>query len=68
MALSATERDVIDNSSPDAQKVALGTEVYNSQADITNLKAGKGATYPTSDPSVAGEVWADSGVLTVSAG
>ncbi len=61
MALSTKERDILDNQLPINQQTGLGTELYN-------LQQGVGAVYPTSDPSVAGEVWANSGVLTVSAG
>ncbi len=68
MSLSTTERDVIDNSNPDAQKVSLGTEVYNNQVNITAILGGKGITLPTSDPGVAGELWADTLVVKVSAG
>ena len=68
MALSTKERDILDKQLPINQQTAVGTEIYNSQADITDIKAGKGITLPTSDPSVAGELWSDSGTVKVSAG
>lgn len=75
MSLTAKERDILDNSNPDLQGVAIGTELYDSQSaisdaqsDITDIKAGKGITLPTSDPGVAGELWAESGTVKVSSG
>ena len=68
MALSATERDILDNSNPDLQNVAIGTEIYNSQTNITSIQSGKGITLPTSDPAVSGELWSNSGIVTVSSG
>jgi len=61
MSLTTTDRDILDNSDPVNQKIELGTKVYN-------LSVGVGMTLPTSDPSVAGQLWNNSGVVTVSAG
>ena len=68
MALTTEQRDILDNAGISEQKVSLGTELYGSQGDITNIQAGKGITLPTSDPAVAGELWNDSGTVKVSAG
>lgn len=68
MALTTAEAGKLDSSSPGNQQVSLGTEVKANQDNITNIKAGLGITLPTSDPSVAGVLWANSGVVTVSAG
>lgn len=68
MALSTAEAGKVNKMNAGAQQVALGTEVKANQDNITNIKAGLGITLPTSDPSVAGALWSDSGVVTVSAG
>ena len=46
---------------------ALDGTVTALAANVVTLD-GTGTTIPTSDPAVAGEIWANSGVLTVSAG
>lgn len=61
MALSTKERDILDKQLPINQQVALGTEIYA-------IQNGQQITLPTSDPSVAGYLWSDSGTVKVSAG
>lgn len=61
MALTSNDGTVIDNSNPYMQQTQAGTELYN-------LSVGVGFTLPTSDPGVAGQLWSNSGVVTVSAG
>lgn len=61
MTLTTREAGILNNSTPDLQNTELGTEV-------ANIQAGIGIVLPTSDPSVAGQLWSNSGVVTVSAG
>ena len=61
MALSTTERDILDKQLPINQQVALGTEIYA-------IQHGQGITLPTSDPGVAGYLYSDSLTVKVSAG
>jgi hypothetical protein len=61
MALSTTERDILDKQLPINQQVALGTEIYA-------IQHGQGITLPTEDPSVAGYLWNSGGTVTVSSG
>ena len=61
MALSTTERDILDKQLPINQQVALGTEIYA-------IQHGQSITLPTSDPSVAGYLWNSSGDVKVSSG
>jgi hypothetical protein len=75
MAISTTDANIIDRALADNQKVGLGTEVKalqdrlaTAEATIALLAAGKGITLPTSDPAVAGELWADTLDVKVSAG
>lgn len=68
MAMNSTDAERLDNASPALQQVSAGTEIKENQDNITNIKAGKGITLPTSDPGVAGELWADTLVVKVSAG
>ena len=43
-------------------------EITKTTAKVTDIKAGKGIVLPTSDPAVAGQLWANVGIVTVSAG
>ena len=61
MALSTDDRDTLDKQLPINQKVGLGTELYA-------VQQGQNITLPTSDPSVAGQLWNSSGTVTVSSG
>lgn len=61
MALSTKERDILDKQLPINQQVSLGTEIYA-------IQNGQSITLPTSDPGVAGYLWADTGTVKVSAG
>lgn len=68
MAISTADATIINKAIADNQKVSLGTEVKAIQDAQTGILAGEGITLPTSDPSVAGSLWSNSGVVTVSAG
>jgi len=75
MSLTTRERDILDNSGPDAQRVELGTEVYDNQvevaaatADIVEIRVGQSIVLPVTDPGVAGQLWANNLIVTVSAG
>lgn len=51
--------------------VVTVTATFGAATSITDLTASGTVIFsglPTSDPSVAGQLWSDSGVLTVSAG
>lgn len=68
MAISSSDAAIINNTNPANQKVSLGDEVKTIQDAVTNIQAGVGITLPTSDPEVVGQLWSNSGVVTVSAG
>ena len=68
MALSPEKRLKIDNGNPVLQESSVGTEIGANQDNITAILAGKSIVLPTSDPGVAGELWADTLIVTVSAG
>ena len=75
MAIDSTKAGIINSSNPAAQKVSLGTEVKGIEdrlaaveATIADLLTGVGITLPTSEPETAGELWANSKVVTVSDG
>ncbi|MCP4585812.1 hypothetical protein [Pseudoalteromonas sp.] len=59
MALTPTERDILDKQLPINQQTGLGTEVYA-------VQNGQNITLPESDPDVAGRLWNDSGTVKVS--
>ncbi|MCP3685567.1 MAG: hypothetical protein GY861_23195 [bacterium] len=61
MALTPVERDILDAQLPINQQCGLGSEIYA-------VQNGQNITLPTSDPSVAGYLWSDSGTVKVSAG
>jgi len=61
MALSTTERDILDKQFPINQQTGLGTEVYG-------LAHGTSFSLPTSDPSVSGYLWNSNGDVKVSTG
>lgn len=68
MSISAAEAAIIDASTPDLEKVSLGTEIKAIQDAQTGILAGTGITLPTSDPTSAGALWSDSGTVKVSSG
>lgn len=47
---------------------STATTATATAATVATLQTGVGFTLPTSDPAVAGELWSDAGVVTVSAG
>ncbi len=61
MALTQIEADILDKNFPINQSTGVGNELFA-------VQNGKNITLPESDPSVAGELWSNSGVVTVSAG
>lgn len=68
MAISATDAGIINSAGTAQQKVQLGTEVKTIADAVIAIQAGTGIVLPTSDPGVAGQLWADSLIVTVSAG
>ena len=70
LAMTAAGTAVIETSTVDASDTAdnavLATAQSYSEAYV--LTAEFGAAFPTADTNVAGEVWSNAGVLTVSAG
>lgn len=48
--------------------IPVDKDVASVTATVTSLQGGIGFTLPTADPHVAGHLWANSGVVTVSAG
>ncbi|MCP3685569.1 MAG: hypothetical protein GY861_23205 [bacterium] len=61
MPLTQIEADILDKQFPINQQTGVGNELFA-------VQNGKNITLPTSDPSVAGELWSDSGTVKVSAG
>lgn len=68
MTISTIEADKLDNSSPVDQDIQTGTEIKANQDNITAIMAGQSIVLPTSDPGVAGQLWANNLIVTVSAG
>ena len=50
------------------QDKTQNSEITKTTAEVAMIKTGYGITLPTSDPAVAGALWANVGVVTVSAG
>jgi len=74
MTISTIEADKLDNSSPVDQDIQTGTEIKANQDNIkanqdniTAIMAGQSIALPTSDPGVAGQLWANNLIVTVSA-
>ena len=44
------------------------SEITKATAAVAAIATGKGIVLPTADPAVAGELWSNVGVVTVSAG
>ena len=75
MAFTQTDADIVDNGNPVSQSVSLGSEVKANQdnisanaADIALIQAGQSIVLPTEDPGVAGQLWANECIVTVSSG
>lgn len=68
MAIDSTDAGKLNNDSPTMQATQLGTEVKANQDNITAILAGQSIVLPTSDPGVAGQLWADTLIVTVSEG
>jgi len=68
MAIDSTGEGKLNNANPTMQDVQLGTAVKANQDNITAILAGQNIVLPTSDPGVAGYLWADTLVVKVSAG
>jgi len=68
MAMDSTKVGKLNNANPALQATQLGTEVKANQDNITAIMAGHSIVLPTSDPGVAGQLWANTLIVTVSAG
>ena len=57
-------KDKVQDSQLARQKDAQSS----TDSTVAGLQTGVGFTLPTSDPAVAGQLWSNAGVVTVSAG